>query len=50
MHKVVTKDIESLELDSVDVMRVCYLFDLDDFVSTTAVQYAKTYAQCSSRS
>ena len=41
--QVVTKDIEPLELDSVDVIHVCYPFDLDDFVGTT-VRYAETYA------
>lgn len=41
--QVVTKDIEPLTLDGVDVMHVCYPFDLASFVETT-VSYAETFA------
>jgi len=39
--EVVTKDVESLALDSVEVMHICYPFDLD-FVRTT-VSYTEEY-------
>ena len=40
--QVVTKDVEPLALEGVEVMHVCYPFDADTFVETT-VGYAEMY-------